>query len=266
MPVDPCLARIDLDKRRGVLDGLVGILQGLMRLPEEIVMVRRHHTREQQARGRLLLRLEVLGDGLAHRGAEPRDLLFQVLVVLREELLDELGLPGLEVQGSHRAEQGGDPLSQAGSEVGVEPSLEPVARDEEQHQPLQRIRSRVLRLQLVEEFAHLLLLLIGERAQRLVNFEAALVQPPADGHALRWLDSVLRWEPTPNRHALRVHCLRERGNRRWHRWLLRCFAIFLLSLLPLRHRRGQSGPETLELGLVGHVCQDVSVVLRVLLQ
>mmetsp|Transcript_106707 Transcript_106707/g.278571 ORF Transcript_106707/g.278571 Transcript_106707/m.278571 type:complete len:222 (-) Transcript_106707:680-1345(-) len=191
----------------------------------------------------------IAGAGLTNRGAEPRHLLLEAPEVLLEQLLYQSGLPRLEVQGPYHPEQGRHAPPQLRAQVAVQPLLEARPGDEVQRQPLQGVRLGKLLLQVVEEPADGLLLLLRQGHLRLVRFKAPLVLPLADGHPLLRLERVLRGEPAPDGQALRVHGLRERGHGRRH----------------VRARRGrrEGGPEAVELRLVGQVPEDVMVMLGV---
>mmetsp|Transcript_147285 Transcript_147285/g.473131 ORF Transcript_147285/g.473131 Transcript_147285/m.473131 type:complete len:415 (-) Transcript_147285:617-1861(-) len=265
VPVDPRLAGIDLHQRWRVLDGAVGKLQGLGRLAEEVIVVSRNHAGEEQAGRRLLIGHEAGLHTLPDLRAKPRDLLIQVLVVLKEQFLHKLGLPFLEVQGLHRSEQRGHALAHLRAHVGVQPRFESVAGDEVQDQLLQGVGLRMISLQIVEELADSFLLLLCQRHKGLVHFAPLLVQLPADGHPLGGPRRVRGMQPAPDRHAFWMHGLRKGGDRGRHRGLLQLLAV---ELLPWLHHSGlgQRRPEAVELRLVGHIGEHVGVVLRILVQ
>mmetsp|Transcript_76436 Transcript_76436/g.236026 ORF Transcript_76436/g.236026 Transcript_76436/m.236026 type:complete len:1023 (-) Transcript_76436:240-3308(-) len=277
VPVDARLAGVDLDEGGRVLHRAVDVLQRPLRAAHKVKVIGRDHEGEEQARGRLLPR-GVAGAGaavlLANGGPEPGDLLLQVAQVAQQELLDEDSLVALEVEGPHHAEERGDALAQARAEVVVQAALEAAPRHEVEEELLQGVGAGMLLPQAVEKRADCLLLLLGEGHQGLVGLYPPLVLPPADGDPALDLGRVLRRQPAPDGHGLRVHGLREGADRRGQ-------AAGAPVARPRRLRpsrrlcgapgaatglgpwRGQRGPEAVELGLAGHVGEHVDLVFGV---
>mmetsp|Transcript_72056 Transcript_72056/g.166941 ORF Transcript_72056/g.166941 Transcript_72056/m.166941 type:complete len:205 (+) Transcript_72056:1926-2540(+) len=178
-----------------------------------------------------------------------------MLQVAQQELLHELRLPVLEVEGAHHPEQRRNTFAQPRAQVGVEPLLEALARKEVQDELLQRVRPGVLGLQLIKELADRLLLLLCQRNQGLVGVCPALVLSLPNGHAPLGFHAVLRRQPAPDGHAFWVQRSREGADGRGQR---RC-----TPLAAAEARRGERRPEAMEALLVGHVGHDVHLVLGV---
>mmetsp|Transcript_65716 Transcript_65716/g.186547 ORF Transcript_65716/g.186547 Transcript_65716/m.186547 type:complete len:299 (-) Transcript_65716:698-1594(-) len=255
MPVDPRLAGVDLHKRGRVLYGPVAMLECLLRFAYEVKVLRRSHQREEEARGRLLL---FAGGAIAGvttgRRAEKRIVLGEATHVLQEQLLHELGLARLEVERPDHPEKRRHAPTELLTQVLVQLSLEADPRHKVELEPLQRVRTWVLTLQLLEKPADLLLLRRLERAHRFQRFAPALMLPLPDRDALRDSQCVLRGQPAPDGHALGVQRGGEAADRGWQRGCT-------LGAFGDGGRRCR--PEAVEAGLAGHEGEDVDLVLGV---
>mmetsp|Transcript_42576 Transcript_42576/g.112353 ORF Transcript_42576/g.112353 Transcript_42576/m.112353 type:complete len:268 (+) Transcript_42576:1438-2241(+) len=255
---------VDFHERRSVIYGPVHIFHRLRRPSQEVIVLPHDHQREEHAGRRFFVTTGWwTGVSFARPGTKPRGFLSQMCQVRAEQLFYECRFTLLKIERPQHPEDGRDPLAQTRPQESIQPLQEALARNEVQKEPWNGIRFGMLLGKLTEELADGLFFLLSQRRQRFIGMQEFFALRVAYGDSSLRVHRMIWREPSPHRHAQRMHGIRKCPEGGWPRDRIRFLRKFQLGLAVLLSGCRQCRPEPVKLRLVGHVRHDVDMVFLI---